>query len=291
MKSVALTFDLDFTDYLNEEILQDEFEQCWPIFTNICQKMPQLKSTWFIRIDEQMGELYGAPDYIFSKHGEKINWLLEREHEIGWHFHSYRKSGEKWVQNSNENDVVNEMKKMQPYVQKYNLSIARMGWAYHTNQTVKTMAESGIIVDCSPMPRPNYKWDNALRDWSLTKNGPYYPSKTDYRVSGETAWPMLFIPFTMLPIKAEYDTEEGVLRYLNPCYHKSVFQMVIDSCEEQNINIVAHPYEFLANKNKHKMLAFDASVFEENLEYMANQKFNFNTISQFVEKVKNQNTK
>src|SRR5687768_15570495 len=101
----AITFDLDLTDYLSGAAVADELEACWPVFLNFCNSIPQLKTTWFIRIDAQLEQLYGAADCIFETHAEKINWLRQNGHELGWHFHSYRNMNGKWVQNTNEVDI------------------------------------------------------------------------------------------------------------------------------------------------------------------------------------------
>jgi hypothetical protein len=52
-KKVAVTFDLDFTDYLSNKVIEkDEFESVWDVFLNICDKNLEFKSTGFIRIDK-----------------------------------------------------------------------------------------------------------------------------------------------------------------------------------------------------------------------------------------------
>ena len=284
-KSVAVTFDLDFADYVGGGLISDELEQCWPIFIRICSEIPQLKTTWFIRLDEHIGEIFGKPDFIFSKHYDKIKWLRNNGHQVAWHFHSYRKYRGSWKQNRDNHEVAEELKRVIKFVKLHNLEMLRMGWAYHTDLTFSTIAALGVKTDCSAMPRPNYIWDNSLRDWTTTSVIPYFPSRTDYRIAGEENYGVLELPIYTLPIAAPYDTTSLVLRYLNPAYHKDIFQRAVLSSKEHNINTVSHPYEFLPSSHCHGMLAFDEKVFEQNLKYLLDLNFEFITMMESKNRV------
>lgn len=275
-KKVAITFDLDFTDYLSNQVIEkDEFESVWELFMEVCKSNPSFKSTWFIRVDNQISELYGEADYIFKKHKFKIDWLISNGHEIGWHFHSYTKKNQKWVQNDNEESVCLEMLSMQEYIKKYNLKICRMGWAYHTNKTIKVIEQLGFINDYSALPRPNYNWDNQLRDWSITTQIPYHPSKDDYRVEKKDNYSFWMIPINTFQISCLADTSPNVLRYINPAYKNEVFVKVINAIKETTINTVSHPYELLPNNSKHELMAFSIKDFDENLKYLKKSGFDF----------------
>lgn len=275
-KKVAITFDLDFTDYLSNQVIQkDEFESVWKSFLEVCMNNPNFKSTWFIRIDNQITELYGEPDYIFKKHNLKIDWLIENGHEIGWHFHSYIKKDQKWAQNDDEDSICLEMLSMQEYIKKYNLRICRMGWAYHTNKTINVIEKLGFIKDFSALPRPIYNWDNPLRDWSITNQLPYHPSKEDYRIEKEDNYSFWMIPINTFKIPCHGDTSPNVLRYINPAYKKEVFVKIINTIKENTINTVSHPYELLPNNKKHELMAFSIKDFDENLKYLKKKGFDF----------------
>jgi hypothetical protein len=276
IKKVAVTFDLDFTDYLSNKVIEkDELESVWDTFTSICTKNPEFKSTWFIRIDNQIAQLYGEADYIFNKHKPKIDWLLANGHEIGWHFHSYIKRDVKWVQNEDEESVYKEMLSMQNIITKHDLKICRMGWAYHTNKTIKAIEELGFEMDFSALPRPIYHWDNPFRDWSTTTQKPFHPSKEDYRIDKIDNYSFWMIPINTFEIPCLGDTSPNVLRYLNPAYKKDIFKKVVDSIDETIINTVSHPYELLSNTLKHELMAFSSIDFEENLKYMKAKGFEF----------------
>ena len=262
MKQVAITFDVDYTDYLTSSDLGDEMQDCWNYFQEFTRKIPELKTTWFIRIDNQIGTLHGTKDFIFTKHADKISWLRENGHEIGWHFHSYINEGNKQVQNNDESDVVNEMREQIPFIKKHNLKIMRMGWAYHGNETMSLINEMGFIMDCTALPRPNYSWENGYRDWSTSPKDMYYPSAVDYRIEGTDSLGILEVPITTLPIKGDNDTRDDVERYINPAYHSDIFKTILKNNElPHSFNTVSHPYEFVDSQKGHMMLSFSSRVF------------------------------
>lgn len=283
-KSVVVTFDLDFTDYVGGARLQDEMEACWDVFLSFCESIPTFKSTWFIRIDRQIGLLYGSPDYIFIKHADKIDWLKNNGHEVGWHFHSYVQREGKWSQNENEDLVCAEMREMLPFIQKHKLKFSRMGWTYHTNKTMETLASFGLEFDFTAFPRPNYQWDNPLKDWSTTGNKPYYPSKSDYRVSGEPQHDLLQIPITTIVLPSKTDTDKEVIRNLNPAYRPHYFNKGLTNSSGSFINTLTHPYELLKSDIGHEMLAFAIEAFEQNIQTMEQIGFNFVVASEYVKK-------
>ena len=272
-KYVAVTIDVDFTNYLTNESLNDEMDGVWPFFTRLCEEFKELKTTWFIRIDEQIGALFGKPDYIFTKHEEKIRWLRNNGHEIGWHFHSYKRIGNNWVQNTDSNEVSKEMQRVFVYVQKYELNICRMGWTYHTNETMQTLAKLGMKYDFSAFPRPKYQWDNIVRDWLKTGRNKYRPSKDDYRVDGDFSLDIEEYPITTVKLPVKTDTEPDVIRYLNPAFKSNYFKQGLSGAEDEVINTITHPYEILPLPIEHELLSFSGEVFRSNIELMLSEKY------------------
>jgi len=281
-KKVAVTFDLDFTNYLNDNDFIDEFEEAWPYFINFCNTLKNLKTTWFIRIDNQIKTLYGSEDYIFLKHAEKIKWLRNNGHEIGWHFHSYVINDGKWVQNTNDELVVEEMKQVFPIVQKHNLKISRMGWTYHTNKTMKMLEQLGVKYDFTAFPRPNYNWDKILRDWHITPSYTYKPSLEDYRIPGNPSLDLNQVPITSVKLPSKTDTDIDVLRYLNPAYKEEYFEIGLSKTNDFIMNTLSHPYEFLPSGTKHEMLSFSPNVFLSNLQTLENTGYKFIVASEYI---------
>lgn len=285
MKKAAITFDLDLVDHLHGGNV-DEMRLAFPLFQAFCNENSWLKTTWFIRIDDQMKERFGAADYIFTEHADKIQWLKENGHEIGWHFHSFRKNNGKWKQNTDEQDVAMELERHYPAAKKHGLKLLRMGWTYHTNLTMKTISGFELDADCSAMPRPNYTWEISVRNWENTPTYPYYPSEADYRTSGHPHYKLLQFPLTVAPISAPYDTETGVLRYINPCYHAEMFKQGINHQQDEYLNLICHPYEFLPAAKPHAMLSFSFEQFSENIKWLHQMGYETCTIGEMVQQFK-----
>lgn len=283
-KPAFLTFDVDFTNYVGESHV-NEMEKIVPLILQILKRY-EIKATWFLRIDQQMKELYGKEDYLFSAYPEIIGALKNDGHEIGWHFHSYIKRKGKWVQNPNEDAVAEEMMHMQPWVKKHQLTHLRMGWAYHTNKTLQTAIDMGMIADYSGFPRPVYQWEKSLRNWEGAPQFPYKPSKTDYRKEGsnlEDTLPIWEVPIQTVPLSLASDTQIGVMRYINPAYHQEAYNDALEVHQGVYLMTICHPYEIFPNGIKHSMLSFDPEVFEENLQNTMQRGWEFAPLFQFTQ--------
>ena len=93
INKIAITFDVDMVDYIDSSnSILDEMDICFPSIKNTIEKFESVKTTWFIRIDSQIEQIHRDSRYIFHKHADKINWLLNNGHEIGWHHHAYKKN-------------------------------------------------------------------------------------------------------------------------------------------------------------------------------------------------------
>ncbi|MBS3912918.1 MAG: hypothetical protein KG003_00310 [Bacteroidetes bacterium] len=285
MKKALITFDVDMCDYHTDSGNLDEMEAVWSTFLQFCREIPELKTTWFIRIDSHMKEIFGSEEFVFQKHANKIQWLRENGHEIGWHFHSYRVIQGNWQQNPDEENVVQEMKKMWPVAEKNKLKYLRMGWAYHSNLSMKTAAEIGIVADSSAFPRPVYEWDNPYRNWSLTGQEIYYPSKNNYQIQEEDHYKMFEIPLSTVTIESPGDTEQDVMRYINLTYHSNVFQEAVKKHRGDFINLVCHPYEFLESDKPHALMSFHAATTVENLLWLQREGFEFATIGDLISSI------
>lgn len=281
MRTAAVTFDLDLVDHVSGGQV-DEMEHAFPLFQQLCESQPDIKTTWFIRIDNQMEARFGAADYIFQAHVDKLDWLLENGHELGWHFHSYVMDNGNWKQNTDEEAVCEELIKHYAIAKKHKLNLLRMGWTYHTNRTMETINKFGLLADCSAMPRPNYTWEISTRNWEGSPTLPYYPSVADYRVPGNPCYTTVEYPLTTIPVAAPYDTEAGVLRYLNPAYQEDIFRKAVDDMNIEHCNLISHPYEYLPAVKAHGMLAFNFNSFANNLQYLQKKGYRICTLGEQI---------
>lgn len=275
----VLTFDVDFTDYLSGAG-QDELETVFPLIRDILLQFPEIRTTWFIRIDSQVEAIYGSALYAFEQHAEKINWLQQHGHEIGWHHHAYRQTADGWEQETDETTISTNLLLYGSLARAQNIRTARMGWGQHTNNTLQVIASLGFETDSSAMPRPKYSWDNLQRDWSRTGQAPYFPAVQDYQVAGTPALPLLEIPMSTVPLPLPADTEPGVIRYINAAYHTPMFEKAVADFTESIMVLITHPYELLHRSGAvHNLLAFDADVFRANLRTLSEKGFLFQTVS------------
>jgi hypothetical protein len=265
-----VTFDVDLTDYLTEgKSGVEEFESIIPSVLSVLEKEKGFKATWFIRLDSQMDALYGQPDYVFHRYREELHHLSSIGHEIGWHPHFYVKGEGGWRQSFKTAEIMDELIRYAPMARSYGTKSVRMGWGFHTNETMRLLADLCFFIDSSAMPRPKYPWEETNRDWTLTPVTPYFPSEKDYRVPGEPNLPILEIPMSMVPVKTPYDIEH-VLRYINLAYHPDLLREPLEYWlrEHSHLITITHPYELFFREESHCLLAFDLKAFERNLEIL-----------------------
>jgi len=290
--NICITFDLDFSDYVDNWKRNDDFRLAIEHIFPYLEKNPEYKFTWYIRLDNQIRKIYGSIDYIFSKYNKEIEILKENGHEIAWHPHIYRESSGKWIQNTCINEIIDELSSLVPMAKLYKLKSVRMGWGFHCNETMQLLSDADFESDSSAIPRPQYRWEETYKDWTVTPCIPYYPCKSDYRKPGEPSLPILEIPMSVTHVKAPYDTED-IMRYLNPAYHTSLFEAPLKLWLSQYSHLVTvtHPYE-LAGERQHGLLSFNMNVFIKNMLKMKevadhkNCMLNFLTISEFTSRWK-----
>jgi len=281
MKRVCLTFDIDYTDYYTGNQI-DEITLAFPKIKCLLKEFQQVKTTWFIRIDGQIKHLFGKPDYILKNHREEIEWLQQNGHEIGWHYHAYRKSRIGWKQETDEDVICKELQIFGELAQNHGMHSVRMGWGFHTNKTIKMLDNMDFSIDSSAIPRPCYKWDQSKKDWSITPNHPYYPSQDDYRVPGLPSLSILEIPISTVHLPLPTDTEPGVIRYINPAYYHSKFSDIVDKTCYSDIVAISHPYEILKGRNTSPLISFKMTESRKNILFLVERGYCFLTIKNFA---------
>ncbi len=263
---LCVTFDVDFAEYTNGWSAADEFASVFPSIMSVFQRHANWKATWFVRLDAQMEMLYGRADYILRQYKTELRELRQNGHEIGWHPHCYVQVDGQWRQNTNAAGVVDELIRYAPQAKSYRLRSVRMGWGFHTNQTMRLLDDLGFAADSSAIPRPKYQWEETKKDWAPTPLSPYFPSKSDYRISGQSKFAILEVPISVTHVKAPYDTEY-VLRYINPAYHSALLLKPLELWLTQYSHLVTitHPYELVTRDESYGLLAFNLETFEQNL--------------------------
>jgi hypothetical protein len=263
---LCVTLDLDFMDYVSNKELDTELQEAWPALSALLDAGRGRKATWFVRMDDQVAATHGRADYFFHAYSAEINALQRAGHEIGWHPHSYRRSGKQWVQNTDVPSVLQELRKHAPRARELGLVSVRMGWGFQSNEIMKFFSDVGFEVDSSAIPRARYSWEGSQKDWTGAPLIPYRPSQADYRKPGEPAWTLVELPISTAPMRAPYD-QEAVDRYFNLAFHPAIFRPALDvwMAEHSHLVTVTHPYELLPGATPHGLLSFNAAAAEENL--------------------------
>ena len=64
---VVVTFDVDMTDYIHQRTLE-EMEVSFELLKRCLADFPEVRTTWFLRIDRWMEAVFGRADYLFVEH-------------------------------------------------------------------------------------------------------------------------------------------------------------------------------------------------------------------------------
>jgi len=178
-----------------------------------------VRFTWMLRSDAQIEMAYGDPAHVADEFADFWDAREALGDEIGWHPHTWRysESGQFWFQENRDVDWVTSLLKdgHSALSRRFTIRVAKTGWTYHDNTTMKTFAELGVKIDFSALPGMRYRGvipgtDHPLGqyDWSRAPQEPYHPRVDDYQMPGNGhALPILEVPNWTFPT--------GILRRLS----------------------------------------------------------------------------
>jgi len=201
------------------EILPEIFESLSVVFRRMSDgTMPV---TWFIRADSQVKEATGG-DTLGLYNGWRDFWddVTESGGELGWHPHLYRKQGDNWVPIRDHKKLMDEANRIWHDLKDsfWHPEVSRTGESVCSNELMTFLDSIGIRADSSALP--GRKRDDGARwfDWEITPEEIYHPVDGDYRrpskamaegdrVAGETSLGIMEIPFSMVHVRAPYDSD------------------------------------------------------------------------------------
>jgi hypothetical protein len=256
---VCCTFDLDL---VRDDECDFFFSKIVPQVSNARIRAPTL----FVRIDNQVGARYGRPDYVYRTYRNALERMTSDGWEIGWHLQSYQQENGVWKQNTNEEEVVDELNRNGVLARELGMRIARMGWGFHTNHTILALCELGFLVDSSAIPRPIYSWEQSIRNWEGAPLEPYLPSRVDYRRADAPHLPLIEVPMSVAAIPASYD-QEIVMRYLNPAFASDCWRIGLRRWlpEHGCLVTISHPDEFMPANKPHALIGYRLETFAHNI--------------------------
>lgn len=258
---IALTFDLD-PDVFDASIDPESHRKrlTWLCITlgirrihEALETIPDFRGsvppcTWFVRVDNQIADIYGRPAYLLEEYDGIFRSAQKRGDEISWHPHLYRRVGNNWIQETDDaaldaslNSSVADMRRMG-----YEVQCSRIGEAYGSSGIMRSLSQLGIKYDATAMAGRRRVDDQRLIDWLPTPPDGYRPSRADHRIPGKPDFPILEVPMSMLQVKAGYD-EQPILRYLDLSFHPASLEAGLSNLVKSAPHLVAvtHPSAIL----------------------------------------------
>lgn len=285
---LAFTFDGDHDHSGDKSIFSNSLswrgiEEGIPLVSNLLRQYEDsfgstFKTTWFVRVDNQIKAFYDNPAYLLQKY--KSIWKqMEKEGDVlGWHSHLYRRNQDEWEQEDRPSSIVEDLKEGFAAASQhgYSFTLSRIGGAYSSNQTMLSLDELGIRIDSSAMPG-RIREDTKM-NWLYTPQLPYHPSIQDYRkpIEGTEARSLtiLEVPLSMVEMQTSYD-KSPFKRYVNLGFHNALMKEGLRKFVHENnlLVTITHPFEIMANKEhpSHPLLSFNANEMRKNLEYIVLQ--------------------
>jgi hypothetical protein len=235
------------------------------------------RTTWMIRADAQIADVYGEPDGLLTRHRSLWRSLGEYGDEIGWHPHLYRHLADgTYLADLTASECADELRTTHARLKAagHSFRASRLGEARGANETMRALSDLGIEVDSSALPGRARADSERSFDWSSSPNRPYRPSCTDYRVEGLPADDLLEVPMTTATVRAPYDRTD-VRRYLNLAYHEGIFAKAARSLTQEGghelgahafVTTILHPEEAMPREGGHPLYAFRPDALRANLE-------------------------
>lgn len=280
----ALTFDLD-PDIFDESISSSNARTnlSWrgisegvpAIRDAIDAFLPGVPVTWFVRVDNQIADIYGRPGHLLEAHRDLFENLQARGDEIAWHPHLYRRSGDGWEQETDDTALLTAMQAAIADMRAlgFDPHCGRIGEAYGSTGLMTAFDACGIAFDSTAMPGRRRVDGERMVDWLDTPCHAYRPSRADHRVPGSPAHEVIEIPMSMLKVKARYDAEP-FLRYLDLSYRTEAVAGGMDAlvATARSLVTVTHPSALMpefAPKGGHGLLSFDLANMTRTLRLLA----------------------
>lgn len=254
--------------------------------------------SWFVRIDNQIKEIFGEYDWILNRYSKFWDVQLSKKNEIHWHAHIYEMINNQWSFPRNDEVFIRYIEDVYNYIKKNNpnFKCIRIGEAYMSNDIMNFLKKIGLKADSSSLPGRIRKDKEKIFDWSKSPNQPYFPSKKDYQSSSEVNEKFVEIPMNTIKTRCSYD-KSYLLRYANLAFKNEVMQDGLKDYIKKNdlLVTVSHPYEFFnIFNNNTELMQGNLHSLEINLNNILkickdlNKKVNFITINDIIRKFINE---
>lgn len=241
---------------------------------------------WFLRLDPQVREAYGAADYAVRRYLSWWDRFAAAGDELGVHVHAWRKSADHWmVDHGNEGwvqDCVQES--LDAFQSAFGRSARcfRFGDHFLSESIVRLLDDRGIRFELTVEPgleanhgqRAGEEASGRLPDYRALPRKPYHPSHHDYRRRGWFRSRRLW----MVPVSTGCPTGDDVLpghgaRYVHlnlavdHGWMKRICEGLLARADTTHLCWVARTGDFAFPEYR--------SNFETNLDYLAGRGLRF----------------
>lgn len=204
-------FDRNIPAFLSIDVEPDGFQlsrsdpATWTGYESILPVMERLRSNllkrsgvkpkfgWYFRMDPQVAEVYGRPDFVWEKYPDSKDQIRERGDYFGVHSHPVRWSNEQnlWIHDFADPgwDATCAKFALDAYAER-NESPARRfrgGAGFLTNQTLEVLDQCGVKVDLTLEPVDAWPASFSTVPSGIDES-PYVGVHSDYRSAPRTAY-------------------------------------------------------------------------------------------------------
>jgi hypothetical protein len=134
-------------------------------------ELEHVRWTFNIRADTQVRDYCGSADFCWAKYRSIWHRAMANGSAVAWHLHYFDRNGRQDVSESNilENIAVGAKALGHP-------DVVHMGWTFQNDFSIRHLAEAGVRVDYSPVPRMQYNGRGGADayDWSRFAYRPQY---------------------------------------------------------------------------------------------------------------------
>ena len=231
--------------------------------------------TWFVRADPQLRDYYGSSAFLLERY--KAFWKDAKAagDEVAWHPHITRvnEGGRHEPERDDERFAAAlRVTHAELTTLGYRFNSVRLGEAFGGNICIRALAELGLRVDSSAIPGRRRDDLSRAFNWLGSPNEPYWPSVSDYRISGTPALPILEVPMTVVPVHAPFDPKP-LPRYANLAYCPTFFSAAIERWlrlerppRDSILTLILHPDELVPGSREHPLYAFTPDAVSANIQ-------------------------
>lgn len=180
---------------------------------------------WFLRIDDQMGDVYGSVDWVVHQYREQIHECANLGDEIGIHLHLYQwvPESNEWVIDLNDQETMDRMitTALEAYARDFSKPCRsfRFGNNWINGACVEVMDRLGVHYDLTLVPCqrrmlvPNVgaRPRGIFPSFQDIPRIPYHPSRTNFhKANSDGSGGITMIPLTVAETKSRYSVRSLV---------------------------------------------------------------------------------